>query len=173
MRLHFSVFNVCNLVTPVFSSDDDASHLRSSEEPERGRRGTRPPSLINANNSFFNGPGVSSSDFLPPSGSNPIAGSQSQRSSLFPWDNAAGLPSSNRGGRSSNGLGIEKADVRLYRRGSQGSKEGGSRRGSSVLLSLSDLAPGHRMSMDVSNTGRGSLGGDDFQFDRKPSEKFL
>ncbi|KAJ7783773.1 Rec8 like protein-domain-containing protein [Mycena maculata] len=73
-------------------------HRRSSEEPEQGRNVSRAPSVLGSN-----------FDVAPP----PPSGSQ--RSSLFPWDNAGG-GSSSAGGfgpASSDRISVDRAEVAI------------------------------------------------------------
>ncbi|KAJ7492632.1 Rec8 like protein-domain-containing protein [Mycena latifolia] len=74
-------------------------HQRSSEEPGQGRHVSRPESVFGSN--FDIAPQ------LPPSGS--------QRSSLFPWDNAGGGSSSAAGGgpMGSDRISVDRAEVRM------------------------------------------------------------
>jgi len=88
-------------------------HRRSSEEPGQGRHVSRPPSVFGSNFDI--------AAQLPASGS--------QRSSLFPWDNAGGGSSSAAefGPMGSDRISVDRADIRM--------------RGSSLTRRDSSLAP--------------------------------
>ncbi|GJE86137.1 Rad21/Rec8 family protein [Phanerochaete sordida] len=81
------------------------SRMRSSEEPGQGRRASRPPSILGSQ--FYEGDAAPAQDY----------GSGSQRSNLFPWDNAgvsssvssAAVPA----GGGSDRLSFVRADSRL------------------------------------------------------------
>ncbi|KAL0951212.1 hypothetical protein HGRIS_007935 [Hohenbuehelia grisea] len=125
--------------------DPDVGRLRSSEEPGQGRNASRPPSVFGDNFGFDAG-------LLqdPPAGS--------QRSSLFPWDNAG--PSSSNGGGfgplpGSDMISIDKADIRI--RGTPLSKRGGS------------LVPSQLGSLSPALVPRSSqFFGEDYVFDVDP-----
>ncbi|KAJ7169912.1 Rec8 like protein-domain-containing protein [Mycena filopes] len=88
-------------------------HGRSSEEPGQGRNVSRPPSVLGGN--------IDIAQTLPASGS--------QRSSLFPWDNAGGGSSSGPefGPMGSDRISVDRADVTM--------------RGSSLSRRESSLVP--------------------------------
>ncbi|KAK7064240.1 RNA cytidine acetyltransferase [Favolaschia claudopus] len=124
-------------------NDDRANQRRSSEEPGQARNVSRPPSILGGN---FDVPAQ-----LPASGS--------QRSSLFPWDNAGG-GSSSAGGfgpMGSDRVSVDKADMRL--RGSSLSHRHSSlvpSRSGSILDGL-EMSPG--FAKDI------QLVGEDYKFD--------
>ncbi|KAK0465040.1 Rec8 like protein-domain-containing protein [Desarmillaria tabescens] len=127
---------------------DFGQQIRSSEEPGQGRQVSRPPSL---------GGGQFDID---PSPEEPLT--QSQRSSLFPWDNAGVFSSSSGAGGFAGGsdrISVDRADIRM--RGSSVS-----RRESSLVPSAS--ATGLGLSPGV--TDRGSQVGEDYQFEVDPEE---
>ncbi|EPT04358.1 hypothetical protein FOMPIDRAFT_1058151 [Fomitopsis schrenkii] len=130
-------FNMGNNEPTVFGGDYD-SRMRSSEEPGVARRASRAPSLIG---SQFELPGAGH-DFV----------SGSQRSALFPWDNA-GASSSAAGGPLGSARGsIARADTRL--------------RGSSLSSRHASPLPGGRILESPADFGvRGSLSGEGFEFD--------
>ncbi|KAE9408090.1 hypothetical protein BT96DRAFT_1013571 [Gymnopus androsaceus JB14] len=125
--------------------NDIESRLRSSEEPGQARRASKPPSDIGANFSF---------DL----GSN---GRQegSQRSSLFPWDNAGAGPTSSADafGGGSDRISIDRAEIRM--------------RGSSFSRRESSLVPSQTGSAGNRGISPGDIGirgsqviGEDFVF---------
>lgn len=117
------------------------SRQRSSEEPGQARRVSRPPSVFGSQFDLF-GPGQD-------------AFSGSQRSALFPWDNAGASSSINGGtvGRGSSARhSLGRADTRL--------------RGSSVSSRReSPLHPGRYPDSPLDFGGRHSLDGEGFEFD--------
>ncbi|PCH33660.1 hypothetical protein WOLCODRAFT_147744 [Wolfiporia cocos MD-104 SS10] len=122
------------------------SRLRSSEEPGLARRASRPPSVFG---SQFDIPGAGQ-EFL----------SGSQRSALFPWDNAgAGVSSSVQGGTfdfgregSATRRSIDRASTKL--------------RGSSISSRRESPLPGGRILDSPAGFGvRNSPLGDGFEFD--------
>ncbi len=113
------------------------------QEPGQGRQVSRPPSLVGGQ---F---GIDPSPEEPPT--------QSQRSSLFPWDNAGVFSSSSGGGGLADGsdrISVDRADIRM--RGSSVS-----RRESSLIPSAS--ATGLGLSPSVAD--RGSQVGADYRFE--------
>ncbi|KAJ8702578.1 R8 protein [Pleurotus ostreatus] len=90
----------------------DAGRLRSSEEPGQGRNASRAPSVLGDNFGFDFGVGLDGQR------------GNSQRSSLFPWDNA-GASSSVAGFAPFNGsdrVSVDHAEMRL--RGSSPESKG-------------------------------------------------
>ncbi|PBL01128.1 hypothetical protein ARMGADRAFT_412161 [Armillaria gallica] len=127
---------------------DFGQQIRSSEEPGQGRQVSRPPSLVGGQ---FG---------IDPSPEEPLT--QSQRSSLFPWDNAGVFSSSSGGGGLADGsdrISVDRADIRM--RGSSVS-----RRESSLIPSAS--ATGLGLSPSVAD--RGSQVGADYRFEVDPEE---
>ncbi|EJD04134.1 uncharacterized protein FOMMEDRAFT_155258 [Fomitiporia mediterranea MF3/22] len=127
----------------------DATRLRSSEEPERGRDAAAPTSHFG----------------LDVEALNPSSGTQ--RTAFFPWDNAAGTSSSAGAGfvpvgdKGSDRLSLDKVDVRIQRsRSRSGSREASFSAARSQNGSLAGL--NFRMSPSGQH---GSGFGDDFQFD--------
>ncbi|KAJ3513821.1 hypothetical protein NLJ89_g2734 [Agrocybe chaxingu] len=130
-------------------ADDTTGFRHSSEEPGQARRVSRSASVLGANNLGF--------DLGPKDLAN-----GSQRSSLFPWDNAGG-PSSSTGnvpfGEAGSDHAIEQVDIRL--------------RSNSLSLRASPLANSQRGSLagagvtfSPAPTGRSSqIFGEDFAFD--------
>ncbi|THH03827.1 hypothetical protein EW145_g5973 [Phellinidium pouzarii] len=130
---------------------DDPSRIRSSEEPEHGR---------NAISRASNALGFDAEMLNPSSGT--------QRSALFPWDNAAGTSSSAGAGfaplgdKGSDHLSLDNTDVRIARsRSRSGSRRGSfsivpSQTGSLIGLNIG-LSPGHGSGNDfrfeVTNEG--------------------
>ncbi|KAJ6575101.1 hypothetical protein B0H19DRAFT_1254715 [Mycena capillaripes] len=117
-------------------------HRRSSEEPGQGRNVSRPPSVLGSN--FDIAP-------LPPSGS--------QRSSLFPWDNAGGGSSSaaDFAPMGSDRISVDRADIRM--RGSSLS-----RRDSSLVPSQNgSVADGLEFSPGFAKSSQAF--GEDYAFD--------
>ncbi|KAJ7786295.1 Rec8 like protein-domain-containing protein [Mycena metata] len=128
-------------------------HGRSSEEPGQGRNASRPPSVLGSN-----------FDIAPP-----LPTSGSQRSSLFPWDNAGGGSSSGPevGPMGSDRISVDRADVRM--RGSSLSRRESSlvpSQNGSALDGLefspgfakSSQALGEDYAFDVDNQGNQSQG---------------
>ncbi|KAJ7092714.1 Rec8 like protein-domain-containing protein [Mycena epipterygia] len=117
---------------------------RSSEEPGQGRHVSRPPSVLGSN-----------FDLVPN-----LPASGSQRSSLFPWDNAGGGSSSvaGFGPMGSDHISVDRAEVRM--RGSPLSRRESSlipsQRGSAVLDVL-EFSPGFAKSSQAV--------GEDYEFD--------
>ncbi|KZT65163.1 hypothetical protein DAEQUDRAFT_769100 [Daedalea quercina L-15889] len=132
-----------------FGGDYD-SRMRSSEEPGVVRRVSRAPSLIG---SQFELPGVGQ-DFV----------SDSQRSALFPWDNAGASSSVvggsiGFGGESSARRGFGRADTRL--------------RGSSLGSKRDSPLPGGRVPESPAEFGgKSALSGEGFEFD-VPAEESI
>ncbi|KAK0456584.1 hypothetical protein EV421DRAFT_74798 [Armillaria borealis] len=127
---------------------DFGQQIRSSEEPGQGRQVSRPSSLVGGQ---FG---------IDPSPEEPLT--QSQRSSLFPWDNAGVFSSSSGGGGFADGsdrISVDRADIRM--RGSSLS-----RRESSLIPSAS--ATGLGLSPSVAD--RGSQVGEDYRFEVDPEE---
>ncbi|KAJ7225526.1 Rec8 like protein-domain-containing protein [Mycena pura] len=118
-----------------------SSHRRSSEEPGQGRHISRPPSVLG-----------SQFDIEPQ-----LPNSVSQRSSLFPWDNAGGGPSSadGFGPIGSDQISIERADIRM--RGSSLS-----RRESSLILSQGGSAAD---GLEIGFAKSSQIVGEDYAFD--------
>ncbi|KAF7306915.1 RAD21/Rec8 N-terminal domain protein [Mycena indigotica] len=111
---------------------------RSSEEPGQARHNSRPASVLDGR--FEIEPQI------------PASGSQ--RSSLFPWDNAGGVSSSAGGGpMASDQISIDRADIKL---------RGGSfsRRESSLVPSQAGSVDGMHISIKDSHTV-----GEDYAFD--------
>ncbi|KAJ7038216.1 Rec8 like protein-domain-containing protein [Mycena alexandri] len=128
-------------------------HGRSSEEPGQGRNASRPPSMLGSN-----------FDIAPP-----LPASGSQRSSLFPWDNAGGGSSSGPevGPMGSDRISVDRADVRM--RGSSLSRRESSlvpsQNGSALdalefspRLAKSSQALGEDYAFDVENQANQSQG---------------
>ncbi|KAG7450532.1 uncharacterized protein BT62DRAFT_520047 [Guyanagaster necrorhizus] len=127
---------------------DFGQQIRLSEEPGQGRQASRPPSIVGGQ--FWIGQ----------SPEEPLT--QSQRSSLFPWDNAGVFISSSGGGGSAGGsdrISVDRADIRM--RGSSVS-----RRESSLIPSAS--ATGVGLSPGVAD--RVSHVGEDYRFEVDPEE---
>ncbi|TDL28662.1 hypothetical protein BD410DRAFT_893626 [Rickenella mellea] len=146
-----------NLQNEVYGVDDfnTGSARPSSEDPERGRNAlSRPPSLTGSQLGL---------KFIEPIG----VSSGSQRSSMFPWDNAAGSSSSNGAAvvyDGSEGLSLDHADVAVHHRGH--SSQDGSRRDSSLPLSRTGSMTGIRISHSQRlESGDLVVGGDDFMFE--------
>ncbi|KAJ7103545.1 Rec8 like protein-domain-containing protein [Mycena belliarum] len=123
-----------------FNNHPREGSVRSSEEPGQGRHVSRPGSIFGSN--FDIAPQA------PPSGS--------QRSSLFPWDNAGGASSSVGGGPlGSDHISVDRAEVRM--------------RGSSLSRRDSSLVPSQTGSVVEAlefSPNKGSLGvGEDYAFD--------
>ncbi|KAF9076274.1 hypothetical protein BDP27DRAFT_896001 [Rhodocollybia butyracea] len=120
--------------------------LRSSEEPGQARQISKPPSDIGVNFSFDLG----SNGRLP----------ESQRSSLFPWDNAAHVgPSSSVGvqGDDSDKISIDRAEIRM--RGSSFSRRESSLVPSQNGSAVRGISPG-----DIAIRGSQGEIGEDFVF---------
>ncbi|KAF7347844.1 RNA cytidine acetyltransferase [Mycena venus] len=118
-------------------------HRRSSEEPGQGRHVSRPPSVL-----------ASNFDIVPQ-----LPASGSQRSSLFPWDNAGGGSSSDPeiGPMGSDRVSVDRADIRM--RGSSLSRRDSSlvpSQSGSVLDGL-EFSPGFAKSSQAL--------GEDYAFD--------
>ncbi|TFK57093.1 hypothetical protein OE88DRAFT_1650669 [Heliocybe sulcata] len=131
----------------------ESGRIRSSEEPDIARRASRPPSVLG---SFLG------------QGARDVPIGSSQRSSLFPWDNAgpsssaAGVPFGS-AGIGSDRISVGQADIRLRR------SRSGSRRGSSLVPSRAVSVLG-----DVGMSpmlGDVPLGNDDFMFDMPVEDK--
>ncbi|CAA7265812.1 unnamed protein product [Cyclocybe aegerita] len=129
--------------------DDTAGFRHSSEEPGQARRVSRSASILGANNLGF--------DLGP---KDPANGSQ--RSSLFPWDNAGG-PSSSTGNVPFGGPGsdhvIEQVDIRLR-------SNSLSHHASPLVDSQRGSLAGAGVTFSPALTGRNSqIFGEDFAFD--------
>ncbi|KAG1749976.1 Rec8 like protein-domain-containing protein [Suillus paluster] len=115
--------------------------LRSSEEPGQARRASRPMSVLGDN-----------------FGLDVVQNSFSQRSALFPWDNAGGSSSASGvvplGRQSSDKISVDHAETRL--RGSSLS-----RRGSSLVSQQGDVFGGTHAIVN----GSPQINDDDFVFD--------
>ncbi|KAJ3799937.1 Rec8 like protein-domain-containing protein [Lentinula aff. detonsa] len=130
-------------------NNDFEPRLRSSEEPGQARQISKPPSDIGANFSFDLG------SFGRQEGS--------QKSSLFPWDNAGAGPSSSIDGvgGGSDRISIDRAEVRI--------------RGSSFSRRESSLVPSQNGSTGIRGISPGDIGirgsqvvGEDFVFSVEP-----
>ncbi|KAJ3750433.1 Rec8 like protein-domain-containing protein [Lentinula detonsa] len=113
-------------------NNDFEPRLRSSEEPGQARQISKPPSDIGANFSF------DLSSFGRQEGS--------QKSSLFPWDNAGAGPSSSIDGvgGGSDRISIDRAEVRI--------------RGSSFSRRESSLVPSQNGSTGIRGISPGDIG---------------
>ncbi|KDQ30809.1 hypothetical protein PLEOSDRAFT_1111526 [Pleurotus ostreatus PC15] len=120
----------------------DAGRLRSSEEPGQGRNASRAPSVLGDNFGFDFGVGLDGQR------------GNSQRSSLFPWDNA-GASSSVAGFAPFNGsdrVSVDHAEMRL--------------RGSSLSRREDSLIPSQVGAFSPAILGKNSqLVGEDYAFD--------
>ncbi|KAK0208222.1 Rec8 like protein-domain-containing protein [Desarmillaria ectypa] len=148
MDVDMADFGRDDLFQDVLIDFDFGQQIRSSEEPGQGRRVSRPPSPVGGQ---FG---------IDPSPEKPLT--QSQRSSLFPWDNAGVFSSSSGAGGFAGGsdrISVDRADIRM--RGSSVS-----RRESSLIpsASASDL----RLSPGV--VDRASQVGEDYRFEVDPEE---
>ncbi|KAJ3751978.1 hypothetical protein EV360DRAFT_56004 [Lentinula raphanica] len=130
-------------------NNDFEPRLRSSEEPGQARQMSKPPSDVGVNFSFDLGP------FGRQEGS--------QRSSLFPWDNAGAGPSSSVDGvgGGSDRISIDRAEVRI--RGSSFSRRESSLPSQNGSIGIRGISPA-----DIGIRGSQTIG-EDFVFSGKSS----
>ncbi|KAJ3779208.1 Rec8 like protein-domain-containing protein [Lentinula raphanica] len=131
-------------------NNDFEPRLRSSEEPGQARQMSKPPSDVGANFSFDLGP------FGRQEGS--------QRSSLFPWDNAGAGPSSSVDGvgGGSDRISIDRAEVRI--RGSSFSRRESSLPSQNGSIGIRGISPA-----DIGIRGSQTIG-EDFVFSVEPEK---